>query len=483
MRICIIGTGYVGLVTGACLAELGHDVICVDKNREKIGKLVQGVVPIYEPGLEQLISLNMKSGRLNFTPDIGSAADRGADFYFIAVGTPSRIENGGADVSQVHEAAIEAAQAIQSRRRKGEGNFAVFVIKSTVPVGTGRGVAKIISKYLHPEEFAVASNPEFLREGSAIQDFMSPDRIVAGSQSERARALLEELYRPLTRQGCPLVMTTAVETAELIKYAANAFLATKISFINELSHLCELTGADIVEIGLGMGLDKRIGDKFLNAGPGYGGSCLPKDTLALIKIAKDFHCRLEIVESVVRVNKMHRNFIIDKIRDALGGTVSGKRIAVLGLAFKANTDDIRESPALAIIPILTRDGAHVTAYDPVASENSKSILSNESVRFAVSLSNAIKDADAAIILTEWDEFRLANWLELAKLMSHGLIIDFRNLFTLSQARAFEIDYLSLGRDQVLLQPLEQDIFHAHTRDGRRRFSGFAPLQKTDSSRP
>ena len=276
MRICIIGTGYVGLVTGTCLAELGHNIICVDKNREKIAKLVQGIVPIYEPGLEQMISTNMKSGRLSFFTDVGSAVKGGADFYFIAVGTPGRVEDGGADLSQVHEAASEAAQAIRSRRRKGEGNFAVFVIKSTVPVGTGREVAKIIAKYLRPEEFAVASNPEFLREGSAVQDFMLPDRIVAGSQSERARTLLEELYRPLTRQGRPLVMTTAVETAELIKYAANAFLATKISFINELSHFCELTGADIGEIGIGMGLDKRIGDKFLMPDRAMGALAFPR---------------------------------------------------------------------------------------------------------------------------------------------------------------------------------------------------------------
>ena len=446
MRICMIGTGYVGLVTGACLAEIGHTVTCVDTNGTKIKRLHNGEIPIYEPGLKELIATNRAAGRISFTTEIGDAIKKDCQFYFIAVGTPSMGEDGGANLSYVYEAAAGAAKAI--KELSGPASFAVFVTKSTVPVGTSREISRIVSQHLDDDRFAVASNPEFLREGCAIEDFMAPDRIIAGSRSERARGMLEELYKPLTRVGRPLVVTTTVETAELIKYAANAFLATKITFINELGRLCEKLGADVEELALGIGLDKRIGDKFLKAGPGYGGSCFPKDTLALIKTANDFHSPVEIVETVVRVNSRHKHFMINKIRDALGGTLVGKKIAVLGLAFKANTDDVRDSPALTIVPVLNREGAHVIAYDPIATENAESLLGNNGIAYARSLNEALKDADAAVIVTEWDEFKKINWDLLGHTMRNPLVIDLRNLYSLTQAGQMGVDYVSLGRNAV-----------------------------------
>ena len=447
MRICMIGTGYVGLVTGTCFAEIGHDVICIDKDHVKIKRLLAGEMPIYEPGLKDLVESNLRAGRLSFSTDVTDATKMNCIFYFVAVGTPSGLEDGGADLSSVYAAAEDAAIAIKSLR-KTHDDFSVFVIKSTVPVGTSREVARIVGSHLPESSFAVASNPEFLREGYAIEDFMAPDRIIVGSKSEKARALLEELYRPLTRQGRPLVVTTTVETAEITKYAANAFLATKISFINELSRLCEKIGADVEELALGMGLDKRIGDKFLKAGPGYGGSCFPKDTIALIKTANDFQSPVEIVETVVRVNGRHKHFMFNKIRDAFGGTVSGKNIAVLGLAFKAQTDDVRDSPALTIVPVLRREGASVTVYDPAANENAKRHLGNGAVIFAESLPDALKNADGAVIFTEWDEFRKADWRSLASTMANPLLIDLRNLFSLQEARSIGINYVSLGREPI-----------------------------------
>lgn len=450
MRVCMIGTGYVGLVTGTCFAEIGHEVICIDQDAAKIARLAEGDVPIYEPGLKELIVSNHRAGRLEFATDAGLAAKRNATFYFIAVGTPSRSEDGGADLSQVHAAADETARAIKAQPRHND-DFAVFVTKSTVPVGTSRDVARIAGRHLPADRFAVAANPEFLREGCAIEDFMNPDRIIAGSRSEKARALLEELYRPLTRQGRPLVVTGTVETAELIKYAANAFLATKISFINELSRLCEKIGADVEELALGIGLDKRIGDKFLRPGPGYGGSCFPKDTLALIKTANDFQSPVEIVETVVRVNGRHRHFMFNKIRDALGGSVAGKKIAILGLAFKAKTDDVRDSPALTIVPILVHEGAEIAAYDPVAGGNAKALMGNGAIYYKDTLADTLAGADAAVILTEWEEFAKADWRGLAATMARPMLIDLRNLFSLAQAQAFGLDYISLGREQVLGQ--------------------------------
>jgi UDPglucose 6-dehydrogenase len=356
----MIGTGYVGLVTGTCFAELGHEVICVDKDPNKINTLMAGEIPIYEPGLSDLVKLNVARGQLRFTTDINDAAEFDATLYFIAVGTPSKESDGSADLTYVYAAAEDAARAM---KKAAVSNFAVFVTKSTVPVGTSREVAKIIEKHLAPSQFAVASNPEFMREGNAIEDFLKPDRVVVGSRSEKARALLEELYRPLTRQGRPLVMTSTVETAEIIKYAANTFLATKISFINELARLCEKIGADVEELALGMGLDNRIGDKFLKTGPGFGGSCFPQDTAALIKTARDFGSPVEIVEATQRTNDIHKMQMVDKIRVALGGNLKGKKIAVLGLAFKAHTDDMRDSPSLTIVPELLKQGAIVTAFD------------------------------------------------------------------------------------------------------------------------
>jgi UDPglucose 6-dehydrogenase len=367
MRVCMIGTGYVGLVTGACFAEIGHEVVCVDTNPDKIRQLNDGEMPFFEAGLKEMIKANRDAGRISFTTDIAEAVRQKCTFYFIAVGTPAHLEDGGADVSYVYGAAEEAARAIKAHGDL-NGSFPVFVVKSTVPVGTSREIGRIVGRHLGADQFAVASNPEFLRQGCAIEDFMAPDRLVAGSRSERARSLIEELYKPLTRQGRRLVLTTTVETAELIKYAANAFLATKITFINELGRLCEKLGADVEELSLGIGLDKRIGDKFLTTGPGYGGSCFPKDTLALIKTANDLHSPVEIIETVVRVNSRHKHFMFNKIRDALGGSVADKRIAVLGLAFKANTDDVRDSPALTIVPVLQREGANVVAYDPIAAQ-------------------------------------------------------------------------------------------------------------------
>ena len=449
MRVCIIGTGYVGLVTGTCLAEIGHDVICIDKDQNKIARISLGDMPIYEPGLKELVESNQRDKRLSFFSNVAEATKRGCEFYFIAVGTPTCLDDGGADLSHVYAAAEETAMAIKSERGK-NGRFSVFVIKSTVPVGTGREVARLVGCHLNKDNFAVVSNPEFLREGCAVEDFMAPDRIIVGSKSGRARTRLKELYQPLIRQGRPPIVTTTVETAELTKYAANAFLATKISFINELSRLCEKIGADVEELALSMGLDKRIGDKFLKAGPGYGGSCFPKDNLALIKTANDFQSPVEIVETVVRVNNRHKHFMFNKIRDALGGTVSGKRIAVLGLAFKARTDDVRDSPALTIVPVLRREGAIIMAYDPVANENARAIIGNGAVHYAATLSDALKKVDGAVIITEWDEFRNADWRSLALTMAHPLLIDLRNLFSFQEASSFGIKYVSLGRRPVAI---------------------------------
>ncbi len=449
MRVCMIGSGYVGLVTGTCLAELGHNVICVDKDKAKIGRLLDGHIPIYEPGLLELVESNRKLGRLTFTANLKDAVARVPNFYFIAVGTPPRAEDGGADLSYVFAAVEEIASNIKSIEAASK-SFSVIVTKSTVPVGTSREVTRIAGKFLGEHQFAVASNPEFLREGNAIEDFMNPDRIIVGSQSEAARSLLEKLYRPMTRQGRPLVMTTTVETAELIKYAANAFLATKITFVNELSRLCERIGADVDELALGIGLDKRIGDKFLKVGPGYGGSCFPKDTLALVKTANDHHSPVEIVETVIRANNRHKHFMLNKIRDSLGGNLADKNIAVLGLAFKANTDDVREAPAMTIIPILAREGASVSAYDPIAAQNAAGVLASNSTRFASSMAEALTGADAAVILTEWPEFRDADWPALAKLMANPLVVDLRNIFTLTQARRLGVSYLSLGRNAITI---------------------------------
>ncbi len=447
MRVCMIGTGYVGLVTGTCFAELGHEVICIDKDQSKIDTLMKGEIPIYEPGLSDLVKSNIASNHLRFSTDINDAATFDATLYFIAVGTPSKESDGSADLKYVYGAAEDAAKAI---KKAGVSHFAVFVTKSTVPVGTSRDIAKIIEKHLPSTQFAVASNPEFMREGNAIEDFLKPDRVVVGSRSEKARALLEELYRPLTRQGRPLVMTSTVETAEIIKYAANTFLATKISFINELARLCEKIGANVEELALGMGLDNRIGDKFLKPGPGYGGSCFPKDTAALIKTARDFGSPVEIVEATQRTNDLHKQKMVEKVSAALGDKLKGRKIAILGLAFKARTDDMRDSPSLTIVPELLKLGAKLTAFDPIAAEKAKLIL-GDTITYSDDLAATVKNAEAVVIVTEWDEFRRANWKSLAKTMASPVMVDLRNLFDLQDAEDFGMTYISLGRDTVSIE--------------------------------
>ena len=442
LKVCMIGTGYVGLVTGTCFAEIGHNVVCVDTDPEKIARLKEGVIPIYEPGLSELVMKNVAEGRLSFSLDISEVAKRENDFYFLAVGTPMRDEDGAADLSYVYRATEDAAIAIRGADEEGS-QYPVFVTKSTVPVGTSKAITELVGKHLPPERFAVASNPEFLREGNAVQDFMEPDRIVVGSRSERARTLLEELYRPLTRSGRPLVVTSTVETAELIKYAANAFLATKVTFINELSRLCEKVGANVQELALGIGLDPRIGNKFLNAGPGYGGSCFPKDTRALVKTANDNQSPIEIVEAVVRANDRHKNAMVEKIRTTLGGSLLNKKIAVLGLAFKANTDDMRDAPALTIIPALKAYGAEISAFDPIAQDQARKYLPE--IRFSDTVEGTVDGCDAVVILTEWDEFQVLNWTQLTESMSAPVVIDLRNIYSDAKAKGMGLLYVPLGR--------------------------------------
>src|SRR5687768_13784252 len=440
----MIGTGYVGLVTGACLSELGHNVVCVDSDAVKIARLNKGEMPIYEPGLAELVAANTGRGFLSFTTDLDEAVAPGVDVLFIAVGTPSDGNGGGAHLGYVYAAVEQAARAL-SRHPAGANDFTVIVTKSTVPVGTSRKVAAIVGEHIATERFAVASNPEFLREGNAIGDFMEPDRVVVGSHSERARKILEQLYMPLTRKGRPLVVTSTVETAELIKYAANAFLATKVTFINELARLCEQVGADITELALGVGLDNRIGPKFFSAGPGFGGSCFPKDLRALVKTARDFGSPVEIVETVIRANDFHKAQMVEKVRKALGGSLKGRRIGVLGLAFKADTDDMRDAPALTIVPLLTAEGAAVTAYDPAAGRQARALLPG--LDLAESAAAALEGADAALILTEWSEFRALPWQKLAKTMRQPLVVDLRNIFEAADMARQGFEYVALGRQE------------------------------------
>jgi UDPglucose 6-dehydrogenase len=440
----MIGTGYVGLVTGACLSELGHNVVCVDSDAMKIARLNKGEMPIYEPGLAELVAANTGRGFLNFTTDLDEAVAPGIDVLFIAVGTPSDGNGGGAHLGYVYAAVEQAARAL-ARHPAGANGFTVVVTKSTVPVGTSRKVAAIVGEHIATERFAVASNPEFLREGNAIGDFMEPDRIVVGSHSERARKILEQLYMPLTRKGRPLVVTSTVETAELIKYAANAFLATKVTFINELSRLCEQVGADITELALGVGLDNRIGPKFFSAGPGFGGSCFPKDLRALIKTANDFGSPVEIVETVIRANDRHKQLMVRKIRNALGGSLQGQRIGVLGLAFKADTDDMRDAPALTIVPQLIAEGAELTAYDPAAAAQAREFLPE--LALVGTVAEAARGADAILVLTEWSTFRSVPWRRLAPAMRRPLMIDLRNIYEPADMVRQGFEYISLGRPE------------------------------------
>ena len=437
MRIGMIGTGYVGLVSGACFSEFGTDVVCVDKDAGKIDRLLDGVMPIYEPGLDALVEKNVAAGRLSFTTDLEEAVT-GAEAVFIAVGTPMTEGDGHADLSYVYVAAEEIAHAIDG--------YTVVVTKSTVPVGTGREVHKIIGGVCSADEFDVASNPEFLREGSAIEDFMRPDRVVIGTDSEKASDVLAQLYRPLYLMETP-ILYTKIETAELIKYAANTFLAAKITFINEVANLCEKVGANVQEVARGIGLDGRIGSKFLHAGPGYGGSCFPKDTLALVQTAKDFDAPLRIIEAVVQVNEERKHQMAEKIVDACGGAVDGKTIAVLGLTFKPNTDDMRDSPSLAIVPALQNAGATVRAFDPQGMEEAREMLPG--TVFCENAYETMEGADALAIVTEWNEFRLLDLERVKDLLSQPLMIDLRNIYKPEEIIKAGFDYHSVGRDPVL----------------------------------
>jgi len=433
MRVAMIGTGYVGLVSGVCFADFGHQVTCVDKDPEKINVLNDGGVPIYEPGLKNLVAKNVREGRLEFTTELSDAVKQ-ADAVFIAVGTPSRRGDGHADLSYVYAAAEEIAPLIDG--------YTVIVTKSTVPVGTGDEVEAIIRKAIPDGEFDVVSNPEFLREGAAIADFKRPDRVIVGTMSERARAVMRQLYRPLYINETPMVFTNR-RTSELIKYAGNAFLATKITFINEMADLCEQVGANVQEVSRGIGLDGRIGKKFLHAGPGYGGSCFPKDTLAIVKTAQDMGAPLRIVEAVVDVNNTRKLKMADKVIDALGGNVKGKTIAILGLAFKPNTDDMRESPAITIIEKLDKLGANIRAFDPKAMDEAKHVLPK--IDYLDDPYACAEDADALVIVTEWDQFRALDTTRLKAIMAAPVLVDLRNIYSPKQMTKFGFIYSSVGR--------------------------------------
>jgi UDPglucose 6-dehydrogenase len=433
MRVAMIGSGYVGLVSGACFADFGHVVTCVDKDAGKVAALRDGKVPIYEPGLPELVATNIQAGRLSFVTAMAEAV-AAADAVFIAVGTPSRRGDGHADLTYVYEVAAEIAQFVQG--------FTVIVTKSTVPIGTGDEVERIIRAKRPEADFAVVSNPEFLREGAAIEDFKRPDRIVVGTEDERARAVMTEVYRPLYLNRAPILFT-ARRTSELIKYASNAFLATKITFINEIADLCESVGADVQDVARGIGLDNRIGGKFLHAGPGYGGSCFPKDTLALIKTGQDAGTPLRIVEVVAASNDYRKRTMARKIIASCGGSVRAKKIAILGLTFKPNTDDMRESPALTIITVLQDAGAEIIAYDPQGVEQAKQLL-NE-VAFAGDLYSCAEGADAVVIMTEWNEFRALDFTRLRKGMRGDVLVDLRNVYNAELAAQHGFAYTSVGR--------------------------------------
>ncbi len=436
MKIAVIGTGYVGLVSGACFSEFGVDVTCVDKDVTKITTLKHGGIPIYEPGLEALVAKSVEAGRLHFTTNLEKAVTE-ADAVFIAVGTPSRRGDGHADLQYVFAAATELAQYLQG--------YTVVVTKSTVPVGTGRRVYDTIKAANPSADFDVASNPEFLREGSAIEDFMRPDRVLIGTENQRALDLVKALYRPLFLNETPIV-ATSLETAELTKYAANAFLATKIAFINEIADLCESVHADVQDVARGIGLDGRIGKKFLNAGPGYGGSCFPKDTLALVKTAVDAKQPVSIVEAVVKANDDRKQAMVQKIIKTCGGSVQGKKIAVLGVTFKPNTDDMRDSPSLVIIPGLQEAGATIAAFDPVGIHEAQKYLSD--VTWTKDSYAAMDQADALVIITEWNEFRALDMTQIKQRLKAPVIVDLRNIYKPAEMREAGFTYVSIGRAPV-----------------------------------
>ena len=434
MKIAMIGTGYVGLVSGVCFSDFGHAVVCVDKDPRKVEMLRGGTVPIYEPGLEALMAKNVAAGRLSFTQDLAAAVDS-ADAVFIAVGTPTRRGDGHADLTYVMAAAEEIGRALTG--------YAVVVTKSTVPVGTNHAVAEAIRKAAPGAAFDVASNPEFLREGAAIDDFMRPDRVVVGVTTDRAREVMGEVYRPLFLRDFPILYTD-LETAEMIKYAANAFLATKITFINEIALLCEKVGADVKQVSKGIGLDGRIGNKFLHAGPGYGGSCFPKDTQALARTAQEYAAPIQIVETVIKVNEEIKRRMVTKILDLCGGSVNGKTVAVLGVTFKPNTDDMRDAPALTIVPALVGGGARVRVVDPQGRREGQHMLPG--VVWMDDTYEAARGADVVVILTEWNEFRALDLKRLAGGMAHARMADLRNVYSAADAKKAGFEgYVGVGR--------------------------------------
>jgi len=433
MRVAMIGSGYVGLVSGACFADFGHQVTCVDKNADRIAALNKGVVPIYEPGLEDLVSSNLAAGRIVFTTDL-AAAMKDCEAVLIAVGTPSRRGDGHADLSYVFAAARELARALTG--------FTVVIMKSTVPVGTGERVEQIIREVRPDCDLAVVANPEFLREGAAIQDFKHPDRIVVGTQDERALRVMEELYRPLYLNAAPILHTSRA-TAELIKYAANAFLATKVTFINEIADLCEQVGADVQQVARGIGLDNRIGTKFLHAGPGFGGSCLPKDARALIKTAQDCATPLRIVEAMLAANETRKRAMARKISNALAGDIRGKTVGVLGLTFKPNTDDMRDAPSVALITALQDMGAKVRAYDPAGMMEARAVLAD--VDYCAGPYECARDADALVIVTEWEQFRALDLQRLKSALKRPILIDLRNIYQADEMARHGFQYEGVGR--------------------------------------
>jgi UDPglucose 6-dehydrogenase len=436
MRVAMIGAGYVGLVSGACFAELGHIVTCVDKDARKIEALRGGEMPIYEPGLAELVAKNVGEHRLSFTTSLAEGVEDAAA-VFIAVGTPSRRADGLADLTYVYQAAREIAGVIRG--------YAVIVTKSTVPVGTGDEIARIIADIQPDADLSVVSNPEFLREGAAIADFMAPDRVVIGTDDERAREAMHELYRPLAEKQVPILFTQR-RGAELIKYAANAFLATKITFINEIADLCEQASADVEEVAHGIGLDHRIGPKFLNAGPGYGGSCFPKDLLALLKAGLDFGVPIRSIETIISINDQRKRAMARRIIAACGGSIRGRTIAVLGLTFKADTDDMRESPAISIITALQDAGAKVRAYDPQGMEQARSVLN--AVDYAGDAYICAEGADALVVMTEWDMFRGLDLVRIRSLLKRPIVVDLRNIYRPEEMAKLGFTYVSVGRPQV-----------------------------------
>lgn len=438
MKIAVIGTGYVGLVAGACLADIGWKVVCVDKDTRKISLLEKGDMPIYEPGLEEVVRRAVAAGNLSFTTKLPEAV-KGAEAVFIGVGTPTEQGTDRADLTYVFAAAEEVARAASGPL--------LMATKSTVPVGTAAALRQRVADIAPDKAIEIASNPEFLREGAAVQDFMKPDRIVIGVESEGAAAVLKKIYSPLVSQGAALLVTDCV-SAEMIKYAANAFLATKIAFINEMADVAEKVGADIAQVARGMGMDRRISPHFLSAGPGFGGSCFPKDTRALAATARDAGAPSRIVETVVESNTIRKEAVVQKILRAMGGSVQGKRIAVLGLTFKANTDDMRESPSLVIIPALMRDGAHIAAFDPEGMEEAKHLLP-KGVEYAASAYDAVRDADAVVVLTEWDMFRTLSLKKMRELVRTPLLVDMRNLYDPERVGGEGFDYISAGRPALV----------------------------------